>query len=107
MLRFETIGNSDIDKYVNSKKAIIIDLRDRVDYEKAHIMNAINIPYEQIERGTKKMPKEYILIFYCESGGRGLMAAKYYYDKGYITKALMRGFKNYDGKYREEGTSSH
>ena len=88
MLRFETISSSDIDKYIYSKRALIIDVRDYKDFEEEHIENAICIPFEKLEREYDKMPRDLILILYCERGGTSLLAAKELFDRGYVVKAL-------------------
>ena len=104
MLRFEVIKSSDMDKYVNNKKYLIIDVREASSYEKKHIESAINIPFEKLERDYNKMPKDLILVLYCERGGSSMLAAKELFDRGYIVKALMGGIKGYNGKYL---TNSH
>lgn len=103
MLRFETISATELDKYVYSKRAMIIDVRDEGDFRKLHIENAVNIPFERLEKNYAKMPKEYILILYCETGGRGLLAAKELYDRGYVVKAVIGGISAYGGKHLESG----
>lgn len=99
MLRFEVISAADIDKYVNNKKALIIDVRSPKEYEKKHIESSINIPFEKLERDYDKMPKDLILVLYCERGGSSMLAAKELFDRGYVVKALMGGIKAYNGKY--------
>ncbi len=101
MLRFEMISSQEIDKYVSSKRALIIDVRDEKSYRKEHIENAINIPFEKLEREYNKMPKDLMLILYCERGGSSMLAAKELFDRGYVVKALIGGIKGYSGKYLE------
>ncbi|MGN0373905.1 MAG: rhodanese-like domain-containing protein [Butyrivibrio sp.] len=99
MLRFEMISSQEIDKYVHSKRALIIDVRDGKSFERSHIENSINIPFEKLEKEYNKMPKDLILILYCERGGSSMLAAKELFDRGYVVKALIGGIKGYDGKY--------
>lgn len=99
MLRFEVINNEQLDGYVKNKRALIIDVREPLDYEKKHIENSINIPFEKLERDYAKMPKDLILILYCERGGSSMLAAKELFDRGYVVKALIGGIRGYDGKY--------
>ncbi len=100
MLRFEVINSKDIDKYVYNKRAMIIDIRDKEDYEKGHIEDSVSIPMSLLEKNYNKMPKDMVLVLYCESGGTSLLAAKELYDRGHIVRALVGGFNNYNGKYR-------
>lgn len=99
MLRFEVISTNDMDKYVNNKRALIIDVREPEAYEKKHIENAINIPFEKLEKDYNKMPKDLILVLYCERGGSSMLAAKELFDRGHVVRALMGGIKGYNGKY--------
>lgn len=101
MLRFEMISSQEIDKYVMNKRALIIDVRDEKAFNKEHIENAINIPFEKLEREYNKMPRDLMLILYCERGGSSMLAAKELFDRGYVVKALIGGIRGYSGKYLE------
>lgn len=100
MLRFETISSKEIDKYVYNKRALIIDVRAADEFEKSHIENSINIPFEKLQRDYNKMPRDLMLILYCERGGTSLLAAKELYDRGHIVKALIGGFAGYKGEHK-------
>ena len=99
MLRFEVISANDMDKYVNNKRALIIDVREPNEYAKKHIENSINIPFEKLEKEYGRMPKDLILVLYCERGGSSMLAAKELFDRGHVVRALMGGIKGYNGKY--------
>ena len=99
MLRFEVISPNDMDKYINNKRALIIDVREPEEYEKKHIESSINIPFEKLEKEYNRMPKDLILVLYCERGGSSMLAAKELFDRGHVVRALMGGIKAYNGKY--------
>lgn len=99
MLRFEVINDEQMDSYVKNKRALIIDVREPEDYEKKHIENSINIPFEKLEREYNKMPKDLMLVLYCDRGGSSMLAAKELFDRGYVVKALIGGIRGYKGKY--------
>lgn len=103
MLRFETISSKEIDKYVRNRRAMIIDVREKEQYRKCHIENAVNIPFERLEQQYDKMPRDMILVLYCEHGGTGLLAAKELYDRGYVVRALVGGISGYRGTHLECG----
>ena len=100
MLRFEVINSQDMDKYVFDKRAMIIDIRDKAAYAKGHIEDSVSIPMPLLEKNYNKMPKDMVLVLYCESGGTSVLAAKELFDRGHIVRALVGGFNSYDGKYR-------
>ncbi len=99
MLRFEVINSGDMDKYVYDRRAMIIDIRSSADYNREHIEDAVSIPMELLEKNYNKMPKDMVLVLYCESGGTSLLAAKELYDRGHVVRALMGGLNGYTGKY--------
>lgn len=101
MLRFETISPEQIDKYIYDKRCLIIDVRDYTEYNRRHIENSICIPFEKLEKEYNKMPRDLILILYCERGGTALLAAKELYDRGYVVKALIGGIRGYRGNHLE------
>ena len=95
MLRFETISPYEADKYIRNKRALIIDIRQPEQYEKGHIENAVNIPFERLETQYDRMPRDLILVLYCESGGTSLLAAKELYDRGHVVRAVIGGYERY------------
>ncbi len=99
MLRFEVINAEQMDGYVKNKRALIIDVRESEEYVKKHIENSINIPFDKLEKDYNKMPRDLMLILYCERGGTSMLAAKELFDRGYVVKALIGGIKAYTGKY--------
>lgn len=101
MLRFETISSEQMDICVTDRHCLVIDVRDYKDYNRMHIENAICIPFEKLEKEYNKMPRDLILVLYCERGGRSLLAAKELYDRGYVVKALMGGIRGYYGNRLE------
>lgn len=95
MLRFETISSKQIERYINNKRALIIDVRSPSEYANGHIESAINIPFEKLSRDYTKVPRDLILVLYCAHGGTGLLAAKELFDRGYVVKALIGGYESY------------
>ena len=77
---------------------MIIDLRDKHDYDKGHIPTAVNIPYEELEDRRKSLPRHFLLIFYCDRGNVSLLAARDLMRDGYNIKSLYGGMRAYRGK---------
>lgn len=97
MFPVEPISAKTLDYYVGRQDALIIDLREKESYEKSHIRTAINIPYDELEI-TERLPKEKILIFYCDRGGASIAAAKRLAKMGYETRSVIGGFELYRGR---------
>jgi len=51
------IGNQQITTLMNRENAVIIDIRSKTDFEKGHLLGAINIPAAQLKDADKKLEK--------------------------------------------------
>jgi len=96
-MSFDTIRTNEIIKYIGKQNVIIIDLRDRHEYNSGHIPGAVNIPYEDLENHGNQFPKGNLLIFYCDRGNISLLAARDLMKYGYNIKSLYGGLRAYHG----------
>ena len=95
MTELATIAFRELNKYKNDKSCIIIDLRSRELYQEGHVDGAWNIPYEyMMEDAWKMLPKEKLLLLYCERGGAAMMAGRDLAGKGFHVKAAVGGFEH-------------
>jgi len=76
----------DIQKLMSENEYTIIDVRTKEEYEEQHIVEAINIPYDEINDETK-LDKDKIILVYCQSGNRSKVA---------FTKLTNLGYTVYD-----------
>lgn len=76
MLRFELINSKEMDKYVGNKHAMIIDVRDKTEFNEMHITDAVNIPIERLEAMYDKMPKDLSMCFTVMAGGQEYLRLK-------------------------------
>ena len=97
MFPIETISAKMLDYYADRSDALIIDVRDAALYQKSHIRGAVNYPYSQIEQ-CRELPREKLLIFYCQRGGSSMAAARLFVKKGYKTRSVIGGFEAYRGR---------
>lgn len=97
-MAFETIRTNDIVRYIGKQNVMIIDLRDRAEFDAGHIPTAVNIPYEELEVMKSKLQRNYLLIFYCDRGNISLLAARDLLKDGYNIKSLYGGLRAYHGK---------
>ena len=65
------------------KTYVIIDVRQDYEYNKEHILDAVNIPLGEIETITQKYAKDTYIILYCRSGNRSNQAALKLIELGY------------------------
>ncbi len=97
-MSFDTISTKEIVKYIGNPNALIIDLRDRDEYDAGHIPGAVNIPYEELDSYTDRLQRRQQLIFYCDRGNISLLAARDLMKYGYNIKSLYGGISAYHGK---------
>ena len=50
---------------VNSGQAVIIDVRDRESYDKAHIEGALSIPENELAARRGELPQDRQILTYC------------------------------------------
>ncbi len=76
---YEQITAKEAYKMITDKETIILDVREDNEYKKGHLKNSINIPFDELEeRFIKEVTdnKNKIIIVYCQSGNRSMIAAE-------------------------------
>lgn len=68
--------------------ATILDVRTPAEFAQGHVKGAVNIPLDQLQRSTAKVPKGKPVITCCLSGGRSGVA------EGILRQ---QGFEAYNG----------
>ncbi len=97
MQGIQNIYPEDIDRYVGDSKAIIIDFRTKQEYEQSHVRGAVHMTVEGLENNIYFIPRNKILVVYCNRGGRSIIAARTLSRYGYEVKNVIGGIKNYSG----------
>ena len=75
----------DLQTIISENNYTIVDVRTKEEYEEGHLVNAINIPYDEIEENV--FAKDRTILVYCKSGQRS--------KKAYESLKKM-GYKAYD-----------
>ncbi len=97
-MRLETISAKDMDRFINNNGFLFVDLREKEDFNKVHMIGAINMDYDDITNNKANLPNNKVLILYCDRGGLSLMAAKKLSRMGYNVKSVIGGINAYKGK---------
>ena len=63
--------------------AVIIDVRTSKEYGVHHLTNAMNIPLQELSRSLARVPKDRVLVLYCQSGSRSSSAAQILSQRGW------------------------
>ena len=79
-ISYKTITENEAMPLIENE-AIIIDVRTVDEYNNGHIVDAINIPVDNIS--SISYDKDQVIIVYCASGRRSANAAQVLIDLGY------------------------
>ena len=88
----DIISFKDIKKYIGREDCLIVDLREDMEYRRAHIKTAVNIEYNSRGITIPEKHRKSLIIFYCDSGNRALIMAKVMSNAGYRTIAVADRF---------------
>lgn len=84
---------------IEEKKAVLVDVRDLVEWNAGHIQGAKHLPWRELqdklkeEDIAKKLSKDVIVYTHCAVGYRSLRAAKILKKYGYDVRALKPGYE--------------
>lgn len=76
----------DINQLMSENEYIIVDVRTKDEYDEAHLVDAVNIPYDEIQSDI--FDKDKIIFVYCRSGNRSKIAYDYLNSLGYTVYDL-------------------
>ena len=96
---FELIQNR-----IKKKEAILVDVREKFEWEDGHLQSAVFLPLSELEEGesdesyatnlTQKIPKDKIVYCHCASGGRVMPASAILQKLGYDVRPLKSGYRD-------------
>jgi phage shock protein E len=84
---------------VDSKKAVLVDVREKSEWNEGHIQGAVFLPLSELnakiddKQLAKRLPKDKILYTHCVVGKRSLTAANILERHGYELRPLKAGYK--------------
>lgn len=69
---------------IDNELVLILDVRTEEEFVTGHIVNAINIPVDELEyRISELKEKEAIILVYCKSGARSVVACEILESNGF------------------------
>lgn len=71
-----------LEKIVMEENYIVLDVRTKKEYEEEHVVDAIHIPYDEIDEDIS-LDKSKTIIVYCRSGRRSGIATTALEKLGY------------------------
>ena len=95
-MSFSIISIRQLASWQAREGTILIDLREREEYQEEHIKGAVNIPYERWEQEKEGWRHQFTyLIFYCDRGNQSMYAAREMNRLGYHAASIAGGFESY------------
>lgn len=89
---------STVKKNVDEKKAVLVDVREKKEWDAGHVEGAIFLPLSELQhlnadQAKKKLPTERILYVHCVVGKRAVTAGAMLEKLGYEVRSLKPGYK--------------
>ncbi|WP_437191846.1 rhodanese-like domain-containing protein [Planctomicrobium sp. SH527] len=88
-----------VKKNIAEKKAVLVDVREKGEWDAGHIDGAILLPLIEMQSGmtkeeiTKRLPKDTIIYTHCVKGIRAMTAGAQLEELGYQVRNLKPGYK--------------
>lgn len=88
-----------VKKELQDKQAVLVDVREKREWDRGHIEGAVFLPLSDIQQGidaqklARILPKNKIIYAHCARGGRCLTAAVLLQRSGYSVRPLKPGYK--------------
>lgn len=93
-----------LDYHIRQDKVVVVDPRERKDWEEAHIPGAISIPLADLEARARELPKDKPVVVYgwhsaCAFGPKAALALA---RLGLRVQMLTGGFERWKSKFAVE-----
>ena len=76
--------------------AVVVDVRERFEFERGHVPGAINIPLTEVAERANEIPKDQPVVLHCALGSRSRLAGERLAGMGYENvKNLGGGFSEW------------
>jgi rhodanese-related sulfurtransferase len=89
----------DVKRQLVEKKAVLVDVREKREWEQGHLAGAIFLPLSELKKGAAasalaaKLPKDMVVYAHCQSGLRCAAASKILTQHGIDVRPLKPGFE--------------
>lgn len=75
-MTIETVDSATLKQWLDSGEAVLVDVREPVEYEAEHVEGAALLPLAQVERPALPDYEGRRLVIMCKLGGRGHTACR-------------------------------
>lgn len=87
-----------VKKNLKEKKAVLLDVREKKEWDEGHLEQAVLVPLSKLKEGTdpkalaKELDPKTIVYCHCRAGARAITAAEILKKKGYDVRPLKQGY---------------
>lgn len=99
---YPTITNEELEAALAEQPQIVLDVRETVDFDEAHIDGAVNIPINELAAKYEQLDRTKPIYVICYLGGRSQIASDFLQTQGYQVTNVSGGMNN----WQSETTSS-
>jgi rhodanese-related sulfurtransferase len=95
-----SVSTAQATQMINKQDAVVLDIRDKKDFDEGHLANAINIPYASLADRLSELEssKEHPIVLVCKSGQSVGMAGKTLKQKGFQVFRLSGGMMEWSNQ---------
>lgn len=89
-----------VKKNIAEKKGVLVDVREKAEWDGGHIEGAVLLPLSELQRGvdaealSERLPQKRILYTHCVVGKRSVTAGELLKKHGYDVRPLKAGYKD-------------
>lgn len=97
-LKYTADSMEEIKENLESKKAVLVDVREKSEWNDGHVKGAKLLPWSKLRFASpktkvKELPNDEIIVYcYCKAGVRAMRAAKKLEEIGYDVRPIKAGF---------------
>ena len=97
-----TLGPMELKEIMDSEDVVILDVRDKEDYDEGHIPNALSIPRKELDERYTELSKEKVHVVYCynQQCHLGLCACRFLATKDIPCMHMEGGYKTWAEDFR-------
>jgi len=81
---------------VETTDALLLDVRDPMEYARDHLEGAVNIPLDELRQRMDELPRDREIWTYCFVGQRSYFAARALMQYGFNVKSVSGGYSTFN-----------